>query len=104
MPRTGSGNTTLHTTDHETIRAWAEARGGTPVHVTGTEGGDDDPGIIAIDFPGYSGGDTLQEIAWDEWFAKFDDSDLVFLYQEETADGQRSNFNKLVKRSTLEDG
>jgi hypothetical protein len=67
--------------------------------VKGT-GGKDDPGIIRIDFPGYSGANSLEEISWDEWFEKFDESKLALIYQEETADGERSNFNKLVKRDS----
>lgn len=87
------------TRDHETIRAWAEGRGGSPATVSATRS-EDDAGIIRIDFPGYSGGDTLENIPWDEWFAKFDESDLVFLYQETLTDGEKSNFNKLISRST----
>jgi len=90
------------TTDHEFIRTWAEERGGVPCAVAGT-GGEGDPGIIRIDFPGYSGEGSLEPISWDEWFQKFDESDLAFLYQEETASGELSNFNKLVKRSTVEE-
>jgi hypothetical protein len=66
-------------------------------------GDEDDPGIIRIDFPGFSGEGSLEPISWDEWCRKFDESGLVLLYQEETADGQTSNFNKLVKRETLEE-
>lgn len=90
------------TTDHEFIRKWAEERGGVPSVVKGT-GGDGDPGIIRIDFPGYSGKGSLEPISWEEWFQKFDENDLAFLYQDETASGERSNFNKLVKRSTVEE-
>lgn len=85
------------TTDHETIRQWAEERGGHPAMVKGT-GGKDDPGILRIDFPGYSGEGKLQEISWDEFFEKFDASNLELVYQEETKDGQPSRFNKLVTR------
>jgi hypothetical protein len=85
------------TTDHETIRSWVESRGGKPAAVKRTES-EDDPGIIRIDFPGYSGGDSLEEITWDEWFQKFDEAGLAFLYQEKTAGGERSNFNKLIRR------
>jgi hypothetical protein len=37
------------TTDHETIRRWAEARGGRPRSVEGT-GKKDDPGLLRFDF------------------------------------------------------
>jgi hypothetical protein len=56
--------------------------------------------MLRLDFPGYSGADSLQEISWDEWFEKFDDQGLALLYQETTKGGERSNFNKLVSRQT----
>lgn len=91
-----------YTIDHDFIRQWAEERGATPSAVKGT-GGDDDPGIIRLDFPGFSGEGTLEPISWEEFFQKFDERELALLYQEETAEGQKSNFNKIVKRSTVEE-
>jgi hypothetical protein len=81
------------TTDHETIRRWVEERGGCPARVKGTERGDD-PGLLRIDFPGYSGEDTLECISWDEWLRGFDEHNLAFLYEPE----RNSRFNKLVSR------
>ncbi len=91
-----SSNTT---TDHDTIRNWVEERGGKPAAVAATGSGDD-PGIIRIDFPGYSGEDSLEEISWDEWFEAFEENNLAFVYQDTTADGEPSNFNKLVSRDS----
>ncbi len=85
------------TTDHNEIRRWVEARNGRPATVAQTRSGDD-AGVIRIDFPGYSGEDSLEEIGWDEWFAKFEDNGYAFVYQETTADGEQSSFNRLVKR------
>ena len=87
-------------TDHRRIREWAEARDAQPACVKGT-GGKNDTGMIRLDFPGYSGEDSLQAISWDEWFRSFDENKLALLVQEETADGTRSNFNKLVSRETV---
>ena len=87
------------TTDHDEIRQWAEERGGRPSCVRNT-GGDGDIGILRLDFPGYSGEGALEEISWDDWFDKFDERGLALLFQETTAGGQRSNFNKLVSRQT----
>jgi len=87
------------TTDHEEIRRWAEERGADPACVRGTGEGDD-PGMIRLDFPGFSGADSLAPISWDEWFRAFDENGLALLYQEQTARGERSNFNKLVSRET----
>ena len=61
-------------------------------------------GIIRIEFPDApnSKHDALEEISWEEFFEKFDESDLALVYQEETAGGEKSNFNKLIGRETAE--
>ena len=82
------------TTDHDTIRKWAEERGGRPAGVKGTGGGED-PGVLRIDFPG---GAELEEISWDEFFEKFEENKLAFLYQDEKASGEQSTFFKFVSR------
>lgn len=96
-----SAHSSKTTTDHEEIRRWAEARGAKPACVKGT-GGSHDPGMIRLDFPGFSGSDSLQHISWDEWFDAFDENGLALVYQDRTADGARSNFNKLISRDTAE--
>lgn len=90
------------TTDHDRIQKWVEERDGKPATVSSTRS-DSDPGLIRIDFPGYSGEGSLETIDWEQWFEKFDDSDLVLLFQETLADGKRSNFNKLISRDTADD-
>lgn len=55
-------------------------------------------GIIRLEFPGYSGEDTLEEISWDEFFKSFDENHLALVYQDHTAAGERSNLNKLIHR------
>lgn len=91
--------TSKTTRDHEEIRKWAEQRGGKPSHVKST-GNKEDIGILRIDFPGYSGEGSLEPISWEEWFKKFDERNLSLLYQEETAGGEKSNFNKIVSAGT----
>ena len=82
----------LATTSHEVIRQWAEARGGRPATVEGTEHGDR-LGVLRFDF----GDDTpkLRQVSWDEWFKTFDERRLNFLYQEERSDGRQSTFFRL---------
>lgn len=87
------------TTDHNTIKKWVEKRGGKPARVKGTGSGDGDPGILRIDYPGYSGEDTLEEIEWDEFFEAFEDNHLAFLYQDEG----KSRFSKFVARNGAAD-
>ncbi|HEX2856088.1 MAG TPA: Rho termination factor N-terminal domain-containing protein [Propionibacteriaceae bacterium] len=82
----------LVTTHHDVIREWAEARGGRPATVEGSEHGDH-LGVLRFDF-----GDAtpnLRHVSWDEWFATFDDRRLNFIYQEEKTDGRQSNFFRL---------
>jgi Rho termination factor, N-terminal domain len=82
----------LVTTHHEVIKQWAEARGGKPATVEGTEHGDR-LGVLRFDFAG--GEDRLREVSWDEWFETFDARRLNFIYQEERSDGRQSNFFRL---------
>jgi hypothetical protein len=86
-------------TDHRQIRRWAEERDARPACVKGT-GGRNDTGMIRLDFPGYSGKQSLQPISWNEWFRQFDANHLALLVQETTARGETSNFNKLVARTS----
>lgn len=81
------------TQDHNTIRKWAEARGGKPAHVTAT-GNNGDAGILRLDFD--PADRNLKTISWEEFFRKFDEEHLSFLYQEKTADGHTSRFHKFV--------
>src|SRR6185503_13123664 len=99
MPSADSGAKT--TTDHNEIRSWVEERGGQPARVKGTEN-KQSAGVLRIDYPGFSGEDTLETITWEEFFHAFDDNNLAFLYQEETKDGAESRFSKLIDRDSVE--
>ncbi len=83
------------TTDHQTIRQWAESRGGKPATVKGT-GGKEDAGLLRIDFPDAPGDESLRKIPWESFFEKFDDKELALLYQDRTEQGQPSRFCKIV--------
>ena len=86
------------TTDHDEIRSWVEERGGFPATVKRTVGKGHEPGILRIDFPDYSGAESLERIDWDDFFEKFEKEKLAFLYQDETAGGDCSRFSKLIAR------
>jgi hypothetical protein len=89
------------TTDHEQIKQWVEERGGHPARVKGTavEGSS---GVLLIDYPGYSGTQTLERLTWDEFFQGFEENKLAFLYQDETKAGEESRFSKLIDRESAE--
>jgi hypothetical protein len=99
MPKAKSGSKTL--TDHDEIRQWAEERGANPACVRGT-GGKGDVGLMRLEFPDQPGANDqkLEPIEWEEFFEKFDERGLALLVQETTAEGETSNFNKLVSRET----
>jgi hypothetical protein len=94
-------NSSKTTVNHNQIRRWAEARHAHPARVKGTGRGGD-PGMIRLDFPNFSGPGKLEEISWDQWFDAFDHNGLALVYQEKTASGKRSNFNKLIGRETAQ--
>ena len=75
----------LETTDHETIRKWAEQRGGHPAQVKGTGG------LLRIDFGEPE--ESLEKISWEDFFEVFDQSKIKFLYDPE----RKSRFNKFVR-------
>ena len=93
---------TKSTTDHDEIRQWVEDRGGHPARVKDTES-KNSPGLLRIDYPGFSGSDSLEAISWDEFFTGFDENNLAFIYQEKTKDGKTSRFSKLVDRSSVDE-
>ncbi len=83
------------TTDHAAIRKWAEARGGRPTVVHGTEGSDGE-GILRFDFAEKD--EKLDEVDWDTFFETFEDRRLALLHQDKTSDGHMSRFFKFVRR------
>src|SRR3712207_8450532 len=63
------------------------------------------PGILRIDMPGGAGDEYFDHISWDEWFEKFEDSKLAFVYQEERSEEHTSELQSrqyLVCRLLLE--
>ena len=89
------------TTDHEVIKRWVEERDGSPARVKDTDKGTSS-GVLRIDYPGYSGEESLEAITWDEFFEGFEENNLAFLYQDETKDGKKSRFSKLIDRDSAQ--
>ena len=83
------------TTDHDTIREWAEEHGARPAHVASTGDGDD-LGMLRLDFG--ENDEELEEVEWDDWLDAFDENDLALLYQEEPEGDHEHPFKKLVSR------
>jgi hypothetical protein len=88
------------TTDHDEIKEWVESREGRPAVVRTTHDTAEGGGLLRIDFGEQD--ENLQEISWNEFFKIFDENDLAFLYQEVTAEGDESRFNKFVSRDEVD--
>jgi hypothetical protein len=97
------GAESKQTTDHDEIRNWVEERGGKPARVKSTGSKGDGGGLLRIDYPGFSGEDSLEEITWAEFFEAFEENNLAFLYQDETKDGKKSRFSKLIDRASTKE-
>jgi hypothetical protein len=95
MARTHAKSHSRVTTNRDEIKKWAEERGGRPATVTATER-DDEAGILRIKLDPKD--KALEGISWDDFFRKFDEKNLAFLYEDKTADGHVSRFHKFIKR------
>lgn len=84
------------TTDHGQIRRWAEERQGWPATVKGTSPSHT-AGLLRIGFS-QTQESSLEPISWEAFFEKFDQQQLVFLYQDHTQKGDISRFFKFVRR------
>ena len=98
VKNSGGGQSKI-TSDHDTIKEWVEARGGVPVSVKGTSKSGE-TGLLRIQFPGFGKEEPFNKISWDEFFEKFDEKNLAFLYQDETRDGKQSRFFKFIARKS----
>ena len=85
------------TTDHKTIRSWAEERDGAPATVDSTADKNEPAGVLRIDFS-HDDDDSLTQISWEEFFDKFDSEKLAFLYEDKTDEGDISRFCKFISR------
>lgn len=73
------------TKDHDEIRRWVEFHKGNPVQVKATDG------LLRINFGEMN--EEFEELSWEDFFQKFDESDLTFLYSPD----EKSKFNKFVR-------
>jgi hypothetical protein len=79
------------TTDKKAIKEWVEERKGWPaVQIRANENGKEK--ILWVGFPGANTQKNLKEITWEEFFEKFDQEQLTFLYQDASLNGEPSQF------------
>lgn len=88
------------TTDHDEIRRWVEERGGRPAAAASVAPGGS-AGILRIDFPDHDDS-ALEEISWEDFFNKFEEKNLAFIYQDHLKDGKRSRYSRFVTRGSVQ--
>ncbi len=71
------------TTDKEKIKQWIQTYKGWPA-IKLMETADSIETVLAIVFPGGEGDHVIRRLSWEEFFQKFDQLKLVFLYEEAT--------------------
>jgi hypothetical protein len=99
-PAPGESRTT---TDLDEIRRFAEECDAVPATVRDTMEGDE-PGVLTLDFLGHGAGEeSLEHLAWDTWYEKFNAAKLALLYQQRKADGEPSTFFRLVDRDNVDE-
>ncbi|MDR0307875.1 MAG: hypothetical protein LBI42_13705 [Chitinispirillales bacterium] len=86
------------TIDHQVIKKWVEERGGAPAGVENSKMAVQEAGVLRIRFPGQPSED-MEVISWDQFFTKFDQAHLAFMYEECTESGSLSTFFKFISRN-----
>jgi hypothetical protein len=93
-----AANSHKKTTDHAVIKQWVEARNGQPGATRkNNDRSRDDVGILRINFPG-GREDSLHGITWDEFFQKFEEYGLAFVYTDDRQSGEYSTQYQFVYR------
>lgn len=96
-----SQSDTRTTTEHDEIREWAETHDAKPATVRQTADGR--IGVLTLDMVGHGAGEeSLEHVAWADWFAAFENNDLAFVYQQTKASGEDSTFFRLVDRHNVD--
>src|SRR5690625_1585565 len=87
------------TIDHETIRTWAQERGGFPATVRGSAPGTgDEAGVLQIGFEDETN-ENLEQISWEEFFEKFEEKALQMRYRGAPGDGDIDRFHAFDNRN-----
>lgn len=90
---------TRATSDHETIRQWVAERGGAPAMVRRV--GQPAEGALLINFPNDGSDGPVIDISWADFFQRFEDRNLAFVYRESLPDAEDAHYYQLVDRQTL---
>src|SRR5690606_12525991 len=80
--------TTHYTSNHTEIRRWAKRHGARPGIARDTIASRDLDQLTLV-LPGERGEENVEFIDWDEFFRRFDEEEMVFVYEERKAPRKR---------------
>lgn len=80
--------TTHYTSNHTEIRSWAKRHGARPGIARDTIASRDLDQLTLV-LPGERGEENVEFIDWDEFFRRFDEEEMVFVYEERKAPRKR---------------
>ena len=86
------------TVDHRVIKEWVEERGGVPAAVESSRVAVEESGVLRIRFPEQPA-EEFEKLSWEQFFTKFDQAHLAFMYEERTVNGDLSRFFKFISRN-----
>ena len=87
-------NNTRVTRNHNKIKKWVEDHGGIPAYAAEKITPDEHEKVLRIIFKNENYSDKMVAMDWNDFFTKFDQANLAFVYKEEKSNG--SNFYKFV--------
>lgn len=95
------------TTNHEEIKSWITTHDGKPDLIQTPGVGNSEEGL-RIDFPGkedeeyFNENTKSEDISWNEFFKRFEEWNLAFMYEEKTRGKNLSNAYRFIKRDQLD--
>lgn len=87
------------TSNRDKIKSWVEKRGGKPAILCEEQPLTENHGVLRILFPGDDIKENVKVVTWDQFFERFDQSHLGFMYDEEQSENLHNSFFKFVSRN-----
>jgi hypothetical protein len=87
------------TRNHEEIKHWAEERDGVPAVPKTNDVSSKTPQGLYIDFLDNGENKEMKQISWNEFFEKFEEKDLAFVYKDKVELGAENKEYSFVKLS-----
>ncbi|RPI82030.1 MAG: hypothetical protein EHM41_19370 [Chloroflexi bacterium] len=78
------------TIDHHQIKKWVHERSGWPAMKASRFTVRESDKVLSIGFTGCENDELLIPISWEEFFKKFDEQNLAFMYEDQDASGYLS--------------